>query len=171
MPGVKGRSGGQNRKSRRMHVLHGTFRPDRHAGDGPEAPTGAPETPAGLTGEGLAEWHRMTARLAALGTLSSVDGALLESYCRLWADCCRLQADADAFARTWYIKTSVDGAGVEHQEPKLVPVFAQLRQYRLALRVLLIELGCTPLARGRVLKPETQPQSKLDRFLEGRHGA
>src|SRR4249920_972250 len=133
MPGVKGRSGGQNRKARQMHVLQGTFRPDRHGADNPDPPAGAPEVPAELTGEALAEWHRMVARLQVQETLSRVDDALLASYCHLHADTCRLQADADAFKATWFIKTSVDGAGVEHREPKLIPVFAQLRQYRLAL--------------------------------------
>jgi P27 family predicted phage terminase small subunit len=172
MAGTKGRSGGSNRKPKGLHVLQGTFRADRHLGDSPEAPSGSPEAPGSLTGEMGAEWARMTARLAALGTLSSVDGALLWSYCRLWADACRLQADADALPATWYEKVSVDGAGVEHREPKLHPVFAQLRQYRLALRVLLIELGCTPLARGRVLKSAKPSQpTKLEQFLQGHRGA
>lgn len=109
-------------------------------------------------------------RLAATGTLSKVDGPLLWSYCRLWADACRLQADADALARTWYEKTSIDGAGVEHVEPKLHPVFGALKQYRLALRVFLVELGQTPLARNRIT-PQTANTPTMDpkkaKYLDG----
>src|SRR5688500_4443561 len=124
MAGVKGRSGGANRKGKQLHVLQGTFRPSRHSVDAPEPPAGIPGAPGALSGEALAEWHRMIQRLTVLRTLSTVDGALLWTYCQVWADCSRLQADADALPRTWFEKTSVDGAGVEHREPKLHPVFA-----------------------------------------------
>lgn len=150
MPGVKGRSGGHNRKSRALHVVLGTYRPSRHAVDAPEPPSGAPGAPGTLKGEAGAEWARMVARLTASKTISTVDGALLWNYCQLWADACRLQADADALAQTWYEKVSVDGAGVEHREPRLHPVFAQLKAYRLALRVFLVEFGLTPVSRNRV---------------------
>jgi P27 family predicted phage terminase small subunit len=150
MAGVKGRSGGTSRKSRQLHILQGTFQPSRCTSDAPEPPVGVPEAPGVLSGEAQAEWARMVARLQASHTLSTVDGALLWNYCHVWADTCRLQADADALPRTWFEKASVDGAGVEHAEPKLHPVFAQLRQYRLALRVLLVEFGLTPVSRNRV---------------------
>ncbi|HXG69676.1 MAG TPA: P27 family phage terminase small subunit [Gemmatimonadaceae bacterium] len=150
MSGVKGRSGGTNRKSRALHVVQGTFRPARHTVDAPEPPAGAPEAPGTLTGEAAAEWGRMLARLTASKTLATVDGALLWNYVQLWADCRRLEEDAAALPRTWFEKTSVDGAGVEHREPKMHPIFAQLKAYRLALRVLLVEFACTPLSRNRV---------------------
>lgn len=170
MSGVAGRSGGSNRKSQQMHVVQGTFRPHRHADAAPEPPQGAPVAPGPLAGEVRAEWDRMVARLTASKTLTTVDGALLWNYCQLWADACRLQKDADALAHTWYEKTSVDGAGIEHREPRIHPVFAQLKSYRLALRVLLCEFGCTPLSRNRVKAaagstPSADP--KKARFLDG----
>jgi hypothetical protein len=64
----------------------------------------------------------------------------------------------------------VDGAGVEHREPRLHPVFAQLKQYRLALRVLLTEFGLTPLSRGRVkVSPAAAAtmDAKKARYLDG----
>ena len=162
MAGVKGRSGGTNRKSRHLHILQGTFQPSRHDRLS-VAPPGIPTPPGALAGEVRAEWDRMVARLTAAGTLSSVDGPLLWNFCQLWADACRLQADADALSRTWYEKTSVDGAGVEHVEPKLHPVFAALKQYRLALRVYLVELGLTPLARNRVTPQIAATTAPIDR--------
>jgi hypothetical protein len=110
----------------------------------------------------------MVDRLTASRTLSTVDGALLWNYVQLWAACCRLQADADALERTWYEKVSVDGAGVEHREPRVHPVFAQLKQYRLALRVLLVEFGLTPLSRNRVKVSADAPPTvdpKKERYL------
>lgn len=150
MAGVKGRSGGQNRKSRQLHVLQGTFQPSRHTVEAPEPPSGAPESPGTLTGEALDEWNRMIERLQASHTLSTVDGGLLWNYCQLWADACRLQADADRLKKTWYAKVTVDTKGKTHREPRVHPVFAQLKSYRLALRVMLSEFGCTPLSRNRV---------------------
>ena len=171
MAGVKGmRTGGQNKKPVGLHVLQGTFRKHRHGRPLAAAPGGHPEPPGVLQGEVQAEWDRMIGRLTAAGTLSSIDGPLLWNYCQLWADCCRLQADADALTRTWFEKTSVDGAGVEHVEPKLHPVFAALKQYRLALRVYLVEFGLTPLARNRVTSqaaPATPSvNSKKQRYLD-----
>jgi P27 family predicted phage terminase small subunit len=162
MAGVKGRSGGRNRKSTRLHLLQGTFQPSRHVVPDVEAPAGVPAVPAGLTAAALVEWTRLVEHLQAMGTLSRVDDLVLEQYARLAGDASRLQADADALDSTWFAKVSVDGAGVEHTEPKLHPVFAQLRQYRLALRVLLVELGLTPVARNRV-KPAAPAAATVDR--------
>ena len=71
-----------------MHVVQGTFRPDRHRADAPEPPPGAPKMPRGLKGEARAEWKRMVARLSETRTLTTVDGPLLEQYCRLWRLMC-----------------------------------------------------------------------------------
>lgn len=170
MGGAKGRSGGQNRKSRALHVVQGTFRADRHAAEAPDPPAGAPTAPGVLSGEAAAEWDRMIARLSTAKVLSTVDGPLLWNYCHVWADACRLQASADALTSTWYEKVTVDGAGAEHREPRVHPVFAQLKQYRLALRVLLVEFGLTPLSRNRVKAlGETVPavDPRKARYLSG----
>jgi phage terminase small subunit len=112
----------------------------------------------------------MVERLQAQGTLSRVDDVALEGYCRMAADAGRLQADADALPRTWFDKTSVDGAGVEHVEPKLHPVFAQLRSYRMGLRMYLTEFGLTPASRTRV-KPTGESTPRMDpkkaKYLSG----
>lgn len=170
MPGTKGRSGGRNKKPTGLHIIQGTFQPSRHGGVDVEAPGGLPAVPEGLTGAALGEWHRVVERLQAQGTVSRVDDLVLEHYCRMAADAGRLQADANALPRTWFDKTSVDGAGVEHVEPKLHPVFAQLKGYRMALRMYLTELGLTPASRTRV-KPSSAGASTMDpkkaRYLDG----
>jgi P27 family predicted phage terminase small subunit len=106
-----------------------------------------------LKGEAAAEWDRMVERLTSAGILSIVDGAALRSYCQLHAAAEQLQRDADALTHTWFYKTTIDGSGQEHQEPKVHPLFAQLRQHRMALRVWLVEFGMTPSSRTRVKLP------------------
>lgn len=169
MPGTKG-SGGRNRKPNSLHVVQGTFQPSRHTGADVDAPGGLPAVPEGLTGGALKEWSRIVERLRAMGTLSRVDDLALEHYCRLAADAARLQADADALPQTWFHKTSVDGAGVEHVEPKLHPVFSQLKGYRMALRMYLTEFGLTAASRTRV-KPSGEAIATVDpkkaRYLNG----
>lgn len=171
MAGVKGRSGGGNRKSGQLHVVQGTFRPDRHTSAAPDPPAGAPDPPYELEGEAHAEWDRMVARLTASRTLSTVDGALLANFAELWASTCRLQRDANALKRTWYSRVTLDAKGTKHREPRVHPVFAQLKSYRLALRVLLCEFGLTPLSRNRVKASTAANPGTVDpkkaRFLNG----
>ncbi len=168
MPGTRGRSGGRNRKPTRMHVVQGTFQPSRHLASEVDAPAGVPTVPEGLTGVALKEWQRVVDRLQQMGTLSRVDDLALEHYVLLAADAARLQADANALSSTWYQRTSVDGAGTEHVEPKLHPVFAQLRSYRMALRLYLAEFGLTGASRTRVSAPAGRPSvdPKKARFLD-----
>src|SRR4051794_28551281 len=87
MAGVKGRSGGHNVKTSKAHKLQGTFRKHRHAGSkSPEPPAAAPQPPKKLEGDTADEWTRMLERLRQSNVLSSVDGAALYQYCRLFAE-------------------------------------------------------------------------------------
>lgn len=45
----------------------------------------APEPPAWLTGEALAEWHRVVPQLEGLDLLKLADAATLTAYCETWA--------------------------------------------------------------------------------------
>ena len=168
MPGTA-HSGGRNRKTAAVHRLTKTFRPDRHQHALPEPPSGAPTPPDDLTGEALIEWHRMVARLEACRTLTIADDAALYNYCRLHADACRLQNALDSLDEPFFEKVSVDGAGVEHFEPKVHPGFAQLRSYRQALRMYLQEFGLTPVARSRVRVETTTDHDALGEFLHDSH--
>lgn len=165
MAGVKGRSGGHNAKTQEQHRLEGTGRKDRHTGyRNPEPATGMPAKPDRLTGEAAAEWDRMVGRLEQCKTLAVVDDAILVEYCELHALTHRLQGEIDELPALFFEKTSVDGAGVEHVEPKVHPGVGQLRQARMAKRTLLVEFGLTPASRGRVKIPE-QP-GEPDPFAE-----
>ena len=162
-------SGGRNRKSAAAHALAGNLRTDRHTFTSPQPPAGAPEKPADLVGEASAEWDRMVARLSACKTLTAVDDAALASYCRLHADATRLQTALDALDSPFFSKVSVDGAGIEHREPKVHPGFAQLRSYRQALRQYLVEFGLTPSSRSRVKVADVGETDPLAEFFGNAH--
>jgi phage terminase small subunit len=100
MPGVKGRSGGRNAKTVAQHTLTGTYRRDRH-GDrrNPEPPAGAPDRPPDLQGAAAAEWDRVVADLVPSGSIATVDGAALRSYCELHATADRLQREVNGLPR------------------------------------------------------------------------
>ena len=159
MAGIPGQSsGGRHRKPRALHVIEGTFKASRHAGADVEAPAGCPDVPAGLNGEALTEWQRLTALLSAQGTLSVVDGPMLESHCRLSAIVARIEADVAALPSLTF--TTKDG------DPKSHPLVSQLRQGRQALRTSLQEFGLTPASRTRVtrpVKPAADPLAKYRR--------
>lgn len=64
MPGVRGRSGGRNKKSLQAHLLTGSYRPDRHGAlalvpePGSVAPTADRHpAPPGLSAESQALWE------------------------------------------------------------------------------------------------------------------
>lgn len=176
-------SGGHNKVGSQMHVLRGTFRPDRHAGhEAPEPPKGPPKSPKPLTGEALAEWKRMVARLEEAKTISIVDDAALYQYVKLFAETEGVATDNAANRKLSEelkrVAQKLDGAELVDAIGKIVELrkllakqTATLRQQRMAIRQYLVEFGMTPSARGRV-KVSTKEKSTKDvnkeRFFGGR---
>jgi len=74
MSGRPGRSGGSNRIDPQVHILRGTFRPERHAKLLPGGPVWEP-TAADLEGLGAAG-RRFVAELLAVYELNRLDAAL-----------------------------------------------------------------------------------------------
>jgi P27 family predicted phage terminase small subunit len=156
--GIKGqRSGGRTRKPRALHIVEGTFKASRHAGVDVEAPAGCPEAPAGLAGVALEVWTTLTGYLQQQGTLSLVDGAMLESHCRLAALVSRIEVEVAALPALTFEK---DG------EPKAHPLVSQLRAGRMALRTSLQEFGLTPASRTRVTRPVTPAVDPLAKYTQ-----
>lgn len=166
-------SGGRNRKPRQIHLVEGTFRPDRHAErQEVELPPGTPTAPTKLTGEALAEWTRMVARLSRTNTLTDVDDAVLYQYVRLWAETEAMASD-DTRIRT--LSASLMKEARRLDGPELIQAVTeivklqfilskhatQLRQGHMAIRQYLVEFGMTPSARTRV-KPNAAPKQKSD---------
>lgn len=177
MPGVKGRSGGRNAKTRAQHDVEGTTRLDRHAHENPQPPQGAPPVPEGLAGVALEEWGRMLGRLSQSQTLSVVDDGALFQYCRMFAE---TEAIALSQLETAGSVEILEDNLAKIEKADLVAVFqeitklrqlearytTQVRQGRMALRAYLVEFGLTPAARSRVKvigspKDDT-PRSPLD---------
>lgn len=172
MSGIKGRSG---RRPLPIVVLRAraTYRSDRHHAreSEPEAPEGRPD-PRDLAGEALAEWHRMIARLEAIGTLSTVDDAALRCYCTLHADTysidsrrlVRIVAKLTRETRRLEASALVAALAEIVQLEKLIARhIAQRRQGAMALRQWLCEFGCTPSSRSRVTVTTKAPTIRSER--------
>lgn len=182
MAGVKGRSGGRNARSRAFHVLHGTFRDDRHADqEFIDPPKGTPAIPRGLAGAARAEWNRMVARMETSKTLSTVDDAALYQYTQLFAETEAIRVDNVELKKLAkqlkhaVLNGKLEGAELVEAIGKIVVLHqlaqkqsTQLRQGHMAIRQYLVEFGMTPSARNRVKVPKGQlPTSNpLDKFLK-----
>lgn len=179
MPGVKGRSGGRNAKSKELHILHGDFRPDRHGDlEFIDPPKGTPPVPKGISGLAKAEWERMVTRLETAGTLSIVDDAAIYQYAQLFAETESIKEDhAQLRKLSRDLKATVkklDGDELVEAIGKIVILHqlaqkqtTQLRQGHMAIRTYLVEFGMTPSARNRVKVPKAAapPANPLDKFL------
>ena len=90
---------GRKPKPPELHVMDGTYRPDRH-GPRPAKPTNCPELPDDLVdveaGEtpscptfldeaAQLEWLRVVAELQAVGMVHALDRSLLAAHCQLWS--------------------------------------------------------------------------------------
>lgn len=160
MPGTP--HSGRRSKSRKAHVLAGTFRGDRHAElPSIEPPKGRPSQPKPLEGDGLLEWHRMLDRLEVCGTLAIVDDAAVFQYARLFDETERAALDKDEAAAAVKIleenigsMTGSDLVACFQEISKMRRLVGhyttQIRQGRMAIRQYLVEFGMTPSARSRV---------------------
>lgn len=121
--------------------LSGAYRADRHADAHPEPPVSAPERPAHLQGEALAEWDRITGQLVALGIVSRIDRAALAGYCSAWGR--MVAAEATIAAEGLTIAT---GEGMVRQHPAVriaVEAASEVRRFA-------AEFGMTPSSRRNV---------------------
>jgi phage terminase small subunit len=169
------RTGGKNRKSAELHLLRATFRKQRH-GQAPipdHVPRGLPEPPAGLPEAVLQHWHITVAFLEAMGTVSRVDGLVVEQYARLFTETAAIavtQAEtAASVARLEENLSGLEGAELVQcfQEiTKLRQLEAryatQIRQGRMAQRQYLIELCLTPASRVRGVRRTVEPILSVD---------
>jgi hypothetical protein len=142
------------------------------------APAGLPTSPKPLTGDALAEWDRMVARLSMIGTLSPVDDGILYQHCQLFAETEAIEVTAGETAASIAILEQ-NLAGIEKSD--LLAAFqeigklralqmrytTQVRQGRLAQRAFLSEFGLT--TRNRLTLPQGAPamDPKQARYLDG----
>ncbi len=143
---------------RNVHAMRGTRpRADR---DGPTSPVklkpAAPEPPAWLDGEALAEWRRVVPALDEQGLLSSVDRAILSSYAVSWSVLCRTVAElAEVESLT------ADGSKSRVRTPE----FLAWRDAVATLAMLATKVLATPTDRLRTrlpALPDSDPNGILD---------
>lgn len=102
----------------------------------PEFARAAPEPPAWLPPEALAEWQRVVPELDRLGILKGIDRAALTAYCMTWA---RLVEASDIVKREGMVYTD-DKTGRAQRHPALMTAEAASKE----LRSWANEFGLTP---------------------------
>ena len=125
MPG-----GGQNRKPAALHVLQGTYRPDRHGPKEAVIPVGPkPRKPQHLKGDAADAWQHLVGNTPP-GIYGKLDTPLLTMCCELWA---------------WYRQARATGN---------VPLSMKIADQFLKVSA---KLGATPIDRGR-LRMDSLPE-------------
>lgn len=138
---------------------------DGEVTDAALAAAGPAECPAWLDEGARAEWARVAPALEKLGLLTSVDVALLASYCSVFGKWQRAEEDLQ---REGLIVTNVK-TGIAKANP-LVAVHERLGKQ---LRNLCADLGFSPTSRGRLKPGVLGAERKEDpdqEFLDGGAG-
>jgi hypothetical protein len=144
MAGIKGRSGGTNRKSRLQHEAAGTFRPDRHGHLAHvDPPLGEPVKPAYLGELASAKWDEITGHLRQEKRLYVTDGHQIENAANLYGEAARWQQMADT-------TPLVSEAG------RVNECHVQARLGWDCFRKSIVELALTQTSRSRAAPPRTE---------------
>jgi P27 family predicted phage terminase small subunit len=110
----------------------------------PAPPVAIPEPPAELGPEALEEWGRITAQLAALGSITHLDRSALAIYCDAWATWRNATRELEAIGR---IIKSPSGY------PVLNPWQTVANSAWKTMQALLPQFGLTPAGRAALLVP------------------
>lgn len=130
MPGVKGRSGGHNRKTLREKQILGVKK-ERRCDNAPEYLPARVDKIDGLGEVGLVIWNRYEPMLHNNGTLSESDGMAFFMLCKKW--------------ELWYNASMEVATGNEDYIKREIAYFTQLQ-------VSMRQFGLTPVDRGSVEK-------------------
>jgi P27 family predicted phage terminase small subunit len=123
----------------------------RKAPTRPQAVKATPVPPRWLSPEARAEWKRVTPELERIGLLSTLDRAVLSTYCGTWARFVEVSRLLDASSATAPDPTHPDRpAGGIRKHPMWGPYFSLGSQ----LSSLAKDLGLSPAARARLTVPD-----------------
>lgn len=103
--------------------------------------------PEDLPGEQREFWHRYAALAIEKRTLTVHTVAAFRLLCELDADKQAVKATIDRDGRT-FIKVTVDGAGVEHQELKAHPLTSAYGRTAKAVEQLMARFGLAPFGKA-----------------------
>jgi P27 family predicted phage terminase small subunit len=154
MPGVRGRSGGSNRKSTVVRLIQGNAgkRPlNKHE---PQPRQEMPRCPSHLDAEARREWRRVAPQLYECGLLTVLDADALAVYCACWSHW--VAAERHLEEHGLVVLTN----GVERASPW---VKIALDAQRMML-LIAGEFGMTPLSRQRIRV--VAPPAAADPFEE-----
>jgi P27 family predicted phage terminase small subunit len=141
MPGVKGRSGGRNRKPAAVKLAEGNrgkrrIHPDLNA-------EGKPECPEYFTADQRLRWHRLIVVLPRK-LLAAADGAIIERFIVSWQ---RFRDCEVMLQKTGMLVHTPTG-------PKRNPLLGIQLHCDRVMAGAGIELGLSPVARARLARPE-----------------
>lgn len=154
-------SGGQNRKSARLHKIQGTYRKDRHGGRGTLTPIGEPQKnpPRWLTPEAKRFWREYAPLLVELGTLDAISQMLFAALCTTWSD-----------LRSYDAKLEEQGHVVETSRgnQRLHPLVSAKHKAEKRFLDLAGVFGMTPISRKRLgIEPvQAEDESRDNPFLQ-----
>lgn len=144
-----------------VHRLHGNpgkrrlnDREPKPGGNGTGG--GKPRRPKGLDHIARAEWDRMAPILHKLGTLTKIDHAVFESYCRYYSDWKRYQKLAE---KAPVVMTKW---GQPIRNPYINLAQDAFKNYKACAT----ELGLTPSSRSRIKAEIPELEDELDNFMK-----
>jgi P27 family predicted phage terminase small subunit len=151
MAGVKGRSGGHNRKPTALRLIQGNPG-KRPLATPPQVPAKMPQCPRHLHGAARAEWKRLAPQLFEAGLLTELDVTALAALCSTWA----LWTEAKERLESEGLTVSVRGGAVRPS-----PWIAIASRAQRDMQLLQAEFGLTPASRSRV---KVEPPPRRDPF-------
>lgn len=120
----------------------------------PEPTPGAPDPPAWLPAEALAEWRRVVPELDRLKLLTKVDRAVLAAYCVAWSELVTATQKLEAEGRVVDVVVR-DRHGEEvGTRAALHPAVKLQRDAFARVKAYLGEIGLSPSSRSRLQVPD-----------------
>lgn len=158
--GANGGAGGRPRKPRHLHVVGGTFRPDRHGTDEetPKPSDEAPQPPEFLSPRGAEIFRGLTEILVGMGMASKDHAVMLWLLTLRIEEVERHQAVVEDMGYT-YFTTSTAGDPVPKKRPEVSIRDGAMKH----LQSLLHEFGLSPAA---VSKVSTAPKAAANPFAD-----
>lgn len=143
MPGVKGRSGGQNRKPTVIKQTQGTEKPSRANPREPKVTPGIPQPPTWLCEDGVIEYERLAPMVKEMNVCSLNDGDALA----LAADALRQYKELDKqIGRKLLLKVDTKYGYKEVRNPLIVARTDAWSRFQRQL----VRFGMDPSSRGAV---------------------
>ena len=153
-------SGGRNRRPVAFHLLHGTYRHDRHGGwvqhAGLDLPRLSTDCPEELVGDdvALSAWARTIQPLIRIGQVTAADREVAIAWCILWST---WRSHLESAARHDHV-VSVAGRPLQNPARNMAN-----KTYTLLAKTT-AELGLSPLMRGRIPVVKRREASAIEAF-------